>query len=49
VRIVLLTAAVQDADVALGYEAGADDYFLKPFVPDELLDRAREALRLSAA
>lgn len=49
VRIVLLTAAGQDADVALGYEAGADDYFLKPFVPDELLDRARDALRLSAA
>ena len=49
VRIVLLTAAGQDSDVELGYEAGADDYFLKPFVPDELLDRARDALGLSPA
>ena len=49
VRIVLLTAAGQDADVERGYDAGADDYFLKPFLPDELLDRTRAALRLPAA
>ena len=29
--IVMLTAMGQDDDIARGYEAGADDYFLKPF------------------
>jgi DNA-binding response OmpR family regulator len=37
--VILLTARVQEADVALGYEAGADDYIRKPFSPQEL--RAR--------
>jgi DNA-binding response OmpR family regulator len=36
IPIVLLTARVQDADVARGFEAGADDYIKKPFSPQEL-------------
>ena len=34
--IILLTARAQERDVALGYEAGADDYMKKPFSPQEL-------------
>ena len=47
--IVMLTAMGQDDDIARGYEAGADDYFLKPFKPSKLLERAHEALGLTAA
>jgi DNA-binding response OmpR family regulator len=34
--VILLTARVLERDVALGYEAGADDYMKKPFSPQEL-------------
>ena len=37
--VILLTARAAEADVARGFEAGADDYVRKPFSPQEL--RAR--------
>jgi DNA-binding response OmpR family regulator len=36
-RIVMLTAAAQDDDVARGLAAGADHYLTKPFSPVRLL------------
>jgi DNA-binding response OmpR family regulator len=42
--IILLTARAQDADVAQGFEAGADDYIRKPFSPDELRARVQAIL-----
>ncbi len=36
-RIVMLTAAAQEADVARGLAAGADVYLTKPFSPVRLL------------
>ena len=45
--ILLLTARVQEADVAPGFEAGADDYIKKPFSPQEL--RSRVAAILGSA
>lgn len=42
--IVMLTAKSQDADVAAGREAGADDYFSKPFSPLELMQKVEEIL-----
>lgn len=38
IRIVMLTARGNDADRQLGREAGADEYFVKPFSPVKLLD-----------
>jgi DNA-binding response OmpR family regulator len=42
--IVLLTARVQEADVARGFEVGADDYIKKPFSPQELRARVQAIL-----
>ena len=44
VPVLLLTASVQEAAVAEGLEAGADDYVKKPFPPQELLARVAAAL-----
>jgi DNA-binding response OmpR family regulator len=42
--VILLTARVQEADVARGFEAGADDYVKKPFSPQELSARVQAVL-----
>jgi DNA-binding response OmpR family regulator len=42
--VILLTARVQEADVARGFEAGADDYLKKPFSPAELRARVQAVL-----
>ena len=43
--ILLLTAKDQIADKEAGYEAGTDDYLVKPFEPKELLFRIKALLR----
>jgi len=45
IPILMLTASVQDSDVAKGFEIGADDYLRKPFKTNELLDRVASMLR----
>ncbi|GAB3114019.1 two-component system response regulator MtrA [Janibacter alkaliphilus] len=45
VPIVMLTARTDTVDVVVGLEAGADDYILKPFKPQELIARLRARLR----
>jgi DNA-binding response OmpR family regulator len=42
--IILLTARVQEADIARGFEVGADDYVRKPFSPQELGARVQAIL-----
>jgi DNA-binding response OmpR family regulator len=42
--IIILTAKGQEIDKAKGYEAGADDYFVKPFSPLELMNKIAEIL-----
>jgi DNA-binding response OmpR family regulator len=44
IPIILLTARAQDADVARGFGAGADDYIRKPFSPQELAMRVQAIL-----
>jgi two-component system phosphate regulon response regulator PhoB len=39
IPIILLTGHGQWLDVASGFDAGADDYLVKPFTPEDLLTR----------
>jgi len=45
VPIVMLTAKGDTQHVVLGLEAGADDYMVKPFNPNELIARLKVRLR----
>jgi two-component system alkaline phosphatase synthesis response regulator PhoP len=45
VPIIMLTARVDEADMLVGLELGADDYITKPFSPREVVARARAVLR----
>lgn len=45
IPIILLTAKSQISDKKQGYEAGTDDYLVKPFEPEELLFRVKALLR----
>ena len=46
--IIMLTARAEEADKIAGLDAGADDYLVKPFSPNELLARIRAVLRRKA-
>lgn len=48
VPIIMLTARVEETDMLIGLELGADDYIAKPFSPREVLARARALLRRSS-
>jgi two-component system alkaline phosphatase synthesis response regulator PhoP len=39
IKVVMLTARGADVDRAKGRDAGADDYFIKPFSPVKLLNK----------
>ena len=43
-KVVLLSARVQEVDVERGMEAGADAYLAKPFRAEDLLDQVKDLL-----
>lgn len=45
VPVIMLTAKTQERDIVRALDAGANDYILKPFQPDELLARLRRLVR----
>jgi sigma-B regulation protein RsbU (phosphoserine phosphatase) len=47
-HVILLTARHSQADLVKGLSAGADDYLVKPFDPDELRARLHVGLRILA-
>ena len=44
VPVIFLSAKGQEAEIQNGMDAGAEDYLLKPFAPDQLTDRVRSIL-----
>lgn len=47
IPVLMLTARGEEIDRVIGFEAGADDYVVKPFSPRELALRVRALLRRS--
>jgi len=45
IPIVFLSAKGQEAEVQQGKDLGAEAYFLKPFVPDELNEQVKKILQ----
>ena len=45
IRVLMLTAKGEEADIITGLELGADDYVTKPFSPKVLVARARAIMR----
>lgn len=44
IPVVFLSAKGQESEVQTGIEAGAEEYILKPFSPDQLIERVRAIL-----
>lgn len=49
VPVIFLSAKGQDAEVQAGLQAGAVEYILKPFAPNELTDRVSSILEKYSA
>lgn len=48
VPVLMLTARGDIKDKVSGFTVGADDYLVKPFIPDELLVRSKALIRRSS-
>lgn len=48
IKIIMVSAKDMVTERLQGYEAGADDYIIKPFEPEELLAKVRVYLRLQS-
>ena len=44
IPVIMLTARRQERDIVGALELGADDYLIKPFIPDELITRLKRLL-----
>jgi len=44
IPVVFLSAKGQEAEIETGMKAGAEEYLLKPFAPDELTSRVNDIL-----
>ena len=44
IPVVFLSAKGQDSEIQTGLEAGAEEYLLKPFAPDQLVERVKVIL-----
>lgn len=49
VPVLIITARDAVSDRVAGLDHGADDYMVKPFAPDELLERVRRLIRPTTA
>lgn len=44
IPVVFLSAKGQDSEIQTGLDAGAEEYLLKPFAPDQLSERVKVIL-----
>jgi CheY-like chemotaxis protein len=45
VPVIFLSAKGQDSEIQVGLQAGAEEYLLKPFAPDQLTQRIQAVLQ----
>ena len=45
IPVVFLSAKGQESEVNTGIDVGADEYILKPFSPDQLMDKVKAILK----
>ena len=48
VPVIMLTARKQEQDIVTALELGANDYLVKPFIPEELVARLARLIEASA-
>jgi DNA-binding response OmpR family regulator len=48
IPVIMLTARKQEQDILTALELGADDYMVKPFIPEELVARLARLLESGA-
>jgi DNA-binding response OmpR family regulator len=48
IPVIMLTARKQEQDIVMALELGANDYLVKPFIPEELVARLGRLLEGSA-
>jgi DNA-binding response OmpR family regulator len=48
IPVIMLTARKQEQDIVMALELGANDYLVKPFIPEELVARLSRLLEASA-
>ena len=48
IRVIMLTAKSWDADRAMAFTAGADDWVTKPFDPADLVSKVKDHLRAAS-
>ena len=48
IRVIMLTAKSCDADRAMAFTAGADDWVTKPFDPADLVSKVKDHLRAAS-
>jgi DNA-binding response OmpR family regulator len=46
IPVIMLSAKGQESEIQTGLEVGAYEYILKPFAPDELIQRVKDVLSL---
>jgi len=44
IPVIFLSAKGQEAEISTGLDLGAEEYFLKPFAPDDLIKRVNKVL-----
>lgn len=49
VPVIMMTAKSQESDIVRALDAGASDYIVKPFQPNEFLARVRRLVKVAAA
>ncbi len=44
IPVIFLSAKGQETEIQTGIQAGASDYILKPFAPDQLIEKINQVL-----